>query len=134
MKIINNDFYTSNWHDFLHTRVMKKVENLVQRYNLPVDVDTIESFRIQTNEFGTHDFVFNYTKDGVEHTITITPKKDDVEISISNNSTWVVNGEDTGKNTTGLMGTVGERGPQGERGDKGSQGVKGKTGIPGSKG
>lgn len=134
MKIINNDFYTNNWHDFVHQWVIKKVDNLVQRYDLPVDVDTIESFRIQTNEVGTHDFVFDYTKDGVEHTLTITPKNDDVEISISDNSTWVVNGEDTGKNTAGLMGPVGERGIQGEQGDKGTQGVKGKTGIQGPKG
>ena len=134
MKIINNDFYTNNWQDFVHQWVMKKVEHLVQRYDLPVDVDTIESFRIQTNEVGTHDFVFNYTKDDVEHTITITPKNDDVEISISDNSTWVVNGEDTGKNTAGQMGLAGERGPQGITGDKGPQGVKGKTGIQGPQG
>lgn len=134
MKIINNDFYTNNWHDFVHQWVMKKVDKLVQRYDLPVDTDTIESFRIQTNEVGTHDFVFDYTKDGVEHTLTITPKNDDVEISISDNSTWVVNGEDTGKNTAGLMGPVGERGIQGEQGDKGPQGLKGKTGVQGPKG
>ena len=82
MKIINNDFYTNNWQDFVHSWVMKKVDNLVQRYDLPVDADTIENFRIQTNEVGTHDFVFNYTKDDVKHTLTITPKNDDVEISI----------------------------------------------------
>lgn len=134
MKIINNDFYTNNWQDFVHQWVMKKVDKLVQRYNLPVDVDTIESFRIQTNEVGTHDFVFSYTKDGVERTITITPKNDDVEISISDNSTWVVNGEDTGKNTAGLMGPAGERGIQGIQGDKGPQGLKGKTGVQGPKG
>jgi len=113
---------------------MQKVEHLVQRYDLPVDVDTIESFRIQTNEVGTHDFVFAYTKDGVEHTLTITPKNNDVEISISDNSTWVVNGEDTGKNTAGQMGPTGERGVQGVRGDKGPQGLKGKTGVQGPKG
>ena len=134
MKIVNNDFYTNNWQDFVHRWVMQKVDHLVQRYDLPVDVDTIESFRIQTNEVGTHDFVFAYTKDGVEHTLTITPKNNDVEISISDNSTWVVNGEDTGKNTAGQMGSVGERGPQGVRGDKGPQGLKGKTGVQGLKG
>lgn len=134
MKIINNDFYTNNWQDFVHQWAMKKVDNLVQRYDLPVDVDTIESFRIQTNEVGTHDFVFTYTKDGIEHTLTITPKNNDIEISISDNSTWVVNGEDTGKNTAGQMGATGERGPQGVTGDKGSQGVKGKTGVQGPKG
>ncbi len=129
MKIINNDFYTNNWQDFVHQWVMKKVENLVQRYDLPVDADTIESFRIQTNEVGTHDFVFNYTKDSVEHTLTITPKNDDVEISISENSTWVVNGEDTGKNTAGLMGPIGERGIQGEQGPKGDKGDQGNDGF-----
>ena len=134
MKIINNDFYTNNWQDFVHRWVMQKVDHLVQRYDLPVDVDTIESFRIQTNEVGTHDFVFAYTKDGVEHTLTITPKNNDVEISISDNSTWVVNGEDTGKNTAGQMGLTGERGPQGITGDKGPQGLKGKTGVQGPKG
>ena len=134
MKIINNDFYTNNWQDFVHRWVMQKVDQLVQRYNLPVDVDTIERFRIQTNEVGTQDFVFTYTKDSVEHTLKITPKNNDVEISISDNSTWVVNGEDTGKNTAGQMGLAGERGIQGVRGDKGPQGVKGKTGVQGPKG
>ena len=41
MKIINNDFYKSNWQDFLHLWDMKKVDKLVQRYDLPVEVDTI---------------------------------------------------------------------------------------------
>ena len=134
MKIINNDFYTNNWQDFVHQWVMKKVDRLVQRYNLPVDVDTIESFRIQTNEVGAHDFVFTYTKDGMEHTLTITTKPGEVEISISDNSTWVVNGEDTGKNTAGQMGLSGDRGPQGITGDKGPQGLKGKTGVQGPRG
>lgn len=134
MNIINNDFYTNNWQDFVHSWVMKKVDKLVQRYDLPVDVDTVESFRINTTEYGTHDFVFTYTKDGVEHTLTITPKNDDVEISISDNSTWVVNGEDTGKNTAGQMGPTGERGIKGVTGDKGPQGKTGKTGVQGLKG
>ena len=133
MKIINNDFYTNNWQDFVHQWVMKKVDRLVQRYNLPVDVDTIETVRIDTTENGNN-FVFTYTKDKVEHTLTIALKTDDVEISISENSTWVVNGEDTGKNTAGQMGLVGERGPQGVTGDKGPQGLKGKPGVQGSKG
>lgn len=134
MKIINNDFYTNNWQDFLHSWVMKKIEHLVQRYDLPLDVDTIESFRIDTTEHGTHDFVFTYTKDGVEHTLTITPKNDDVEILISDNSTWVVNGEDTGKNTTGQMGSMGKQGQKGVTGDKGPIGKKGKTGLQGPQG
>lgn len=134
MKIINNDFYTNNWQDFVHSWVMRRVEHLVQRYDLPVNVDTIESFRIETTEYGTHDFVFAYTKDGVEHTLTITPKNDDVEISISDNSTWVVNGKDTGKNTAGQMGLTGKRGLKGETGDKGSQGEKGKIGSTGPQG
>ena len=134
MKIINNDFYTNNWQDFVHRWVMQKVEHLVQRYNLPIDVDTIETVRIDTTEDNTNNFVFTYTKDGAEDTFTIALKHDKVEISISDNSTWVVNGEDTGKNTAGQMGLVGERGVQGVRGDKGPQGVKGKTGIQGPKG
>lgn len=134
MKIINNDFYTNNWQDFVHSWVMKKVDKLVQRYDLPVDVDTVESFRIDTTEYGTHDFVFTYTKDDVEQTLTITPKNDDVEISISDNSTWVVNGEDTGKNTAGQMGPTGERGIKGTTGDKGPQGKTGKTGVQGLQG
>ena len=134
MKIINNDFYTNCWQDFVHSWVMRRVDHFVQRYDLPVDVDTIENFRIDTTEYGTHDFVFTYTKDGVEHTLTITPKNDDVEISISDNSTWVVNGEDTGKNTTGQMGLVGERGLKGVTGDKGPVGKKGKTGLRGPQG
>lgn len=134
MKIINNDFYTNNWQDFVHSWVVRKVGHLVQRYDLPVDVDTIESFRIQTNEVGTHDFVFSYTKDGVEHNLTITPKNDDVEISISDNSTWVVNGEDTGKNTTGQMGPTGEQGLKGVTGDKGPIGEKGEPGLQGPQG
>lgn len=134
MKIISNDFYTNNWQDFVHSWVMRRVAHLVQRYDLPVDVDTVESFRIQTNEVGTHDFVFVYTKDGVEHTLTITPKNDDVEISISDNSTWVVNGEDTGKNTTGQMGTMGKQGLKGVSGDKGPIGEKGETGLQGPQG
>lgn len=134
MKIINNDFYTNNWQDFVHSWVIRKVEHLVQRYDLPVDVDTVESFRIQTNEVGTHDFVFVYTKDGVEHALTITPKNNDVEISISDNSTWVVNGEDTGKNTTGQMGPIGKQGPRGVTGDKGPIGKKGKQGLQGPQG
>ena len=133
MKIINNDFYTNNWQDFVHQWVMKKVDRLVQRYNLPVDVDTIETVRIDTTENGNN-FVFTYTKDKVEHTLTIATKPGEVEISISDNSTWVVNGEDTGKNTAGQMGLTGERGPQGIQGDKGPQGLKGKTGVQGSKG
>lgn len=134
MKIINNDFYTNNWQDFVHSWVMRKVEYLVQRYDLPVDVDTIEKFRIDTTEYGTHDFIFTYTKDGVKRTLTITPKNDDVEISISDNSTWVVNGEDTGKNTSGQMGSTGERGIKGATGDKGPQGKTGKTGVQGLQG
>lgn len=134
MKIINNDFYTNNWQDFVHSWVMRRVEHLVQRYDLPLDVDTIESFRIDTTEHGTHDFVFKYTKDGVEHTLTITPKNDDVEISISDNSTWVVNGEDTGKNTTGQMGPTGKQGLKGVTGDKGPIGKKGETGLQGPQG
>lgn len=134
MKIINNDFYTNNWQDFVHSWVMRRVEHLVQRYDLPLDVDTIESFRIDTTEYGTHDFVFTYTKDGVEHTLTITPKNDDVEISISDNSTWVVNGEDTGKNTAGQMGPTGKQGLKGAAGDKGSIGKKGITGLQGPQG
>lgn len=134
MKIINNDFYTNNWQDFVHSWVMRRVEHLVQRYDLPLDVDTIESFRIDTTEYGTHDFVFTYTKDGVEHTLTITPKNDDVEISISDNSTWVVNGEDTGKNTAGQMGPTGKRGLKGVAGDKGPIGKKGITGLQGPQG
>lgn len=134
MKIINNDFYTNNWQDFVHQWVMKKVDRLVQRYNLPVDVDTIETVRIDTTEDDTNNFVFTYTKDKVEHTLTITTKHDKVEISISDNSTWVVNGEDTGKNTAGQMGLTGERGERGVRGDKGPQGLKGKTGVQGLKG
>ena len=133
MKIINNDFYTNNWQDFVHRWVMQKVDRLVQRYNLPVDVDTIETVRIDTTENGNN-FVFTYTKDKVEHTLTIATKPGEVEISISDNSTWVVNGEDTGKNTAGQMGLAGERGERGVRGDKGPQGVKGKTGIQGPKG
>ena len=134
MKIINNDFYTNNWQDFVHRWVMQKVDQLVQRYNLPIDVDTIETVRIDTTEDDTNNFVFTYTKDGLEHTFTITTKPGEVEISISDNSTWVVNGEDTGKNTAGQMGLVGDRGPQGITGDKGPQGIKGKTGVQGSKG
>lgn len=134
MKIINNDFYTNNWQDFVHSWVMRRVEHLVQRYDLPLDVDTIESFRIDTTEYGTHDFVFTYTKDGVEHTLTITPKNDDVEISISDNSTWVVNGEDTGKNTAGQMGPTGKQGLKGVAGDKGPIGKKGITGLQGPQG
>ena len=134
MKIINNDFYTNNWQDFVHQWVMKKVDRLVQRYNLPVDVDTIESVRIDTTEDDTNNFVFTYTKDKVEHTLTITTKHDKVEISISDNSTWVVNDEDTGKNTAGQMGLTGERGERGVRGDKGPQGLKGKPGVQGPKG
>lgn len=134
MKIINNDFYTNNWQDFVHSWVMRRVEHLVQRYDLPLDVDTIESFRIDTTEYGTHDFVFTYTKDGVEHTLTITPKNDDVEISISDNSTWVVNGEDTGKNTAGQMGSTGKQGLKGVVGDKGPIGKKGITGLQGPQG
>ena len=134
MKIINNDFYTNNWQDFVHRWVMQKVDKLVQRYNLPIDVDTIETVRIDTTEDDTNNFVFTYTKDGVEHTLTITTKPGEVEISISDNSTWVVNGEDTGKNTAGQMGLTGERGVQGVQGDKGPQGLKGKTGVQGPKG
>ena len=134
MKIINNDFYTNNWQDFVHQWVMKKVDRLVQRYNLPVDVDTIESVRIDTTEDDNNNFVFTYTKDKLEHTLTITTKHDKVEISISDNSTWVVNGEDTGKNTAGQMGLTGEHGERGVRGDKGPQGLKGKTGVQGPKG
>ena len=134
MKIINNDFYTNNWQDFVHRWVMQKVDKLVQRYNLPVDVDTIETVRIDTTEDDTNNFVFTYTKDSVEHTLTITTKPGEVEISISDNSTWVVNGEDTGKNTAGQMGLTGERGIQGIQGDKGPQGLKGKTGVQGPKG
>ena len=134
MKIINNDFYTNNWQDFVHRWVMQKVDQLVQRYNLPIDVDTIETVRIDTTEDDTNNFVFTYTKDGLEHTFTITTKPGEVEISISDNSTWVVNGEDTGKNTAGQMGLTGERGIQGIRGDKGPQGLKGKTGVQGPKG
>lgn len=134
MKIINNDFYTNNWQDFVHSWVIRRVEHLVQRYDLPVYVDTVESFRIQTNEVGTRDFVFVYTKDGAEHTLTITPKNDDVEISISDNSTWVVNGEDTGKNTTGQMGATGKQGLKGVSGDKGPIGEKGETGLQGPQG
>ena len=134
MKIISNDFYTNNWQDFVHSWVMRRVAHLVQRYDLPVDVDTVESFRIDTTEYGTHNFVFVYTKDGVEHTLTITPKNDDVEISISDNSTWVVNGEDTGKNTTGQMGTMGKQGLKGVSGDKGPIGEKGETGLQGPQG
>ena len=134
MKIINNDFYTNNWQDFVHSWVMRRVEHLVQRYDLPLDVDTIESFRIDTTEYGTHDFVFTYTKDGVERTLTITPKNDDVEISISDNSTWVVNGEDTGKNTAGQMGPTGKQGLKGAAGDKGPIGKKGITGLQGPQG
>lgn len=134
MKIINNDFYTNNWQDFVHRWVMQKVDRLVQRYNLPVDVDTIETVRIDTTDDDTNNFVFTYTKDGVEHTLTIALKHDKVEISISDNSTWVVNGEDTGKNTAGQMGLAGNRGERGVQGDKGPKGVKGKTGVQGSKG
>lgn len=86
---------------------------------------------------GLTDYYTIYYSNGATTILTIKngkDGKDGVQVEISENYTWVLNGEDTGISVLGQKGEQGEKGDKGDTGEQGPQGEKGDTGDQGPKG
>lgn len=89
---------------------------------------------------GLTDYYTVYYSNGATTILTIkngkdgTDGKDGVQVEISENYTWVLDGEDTGISVLGEKGDQGEQGPQGIQGIQGEQGPQGEQGEQGIQG